>query len=43
VLVAILGLDVVDSLELTKMASICSLATLLLLVPVQIGLFALFF
>lgn len=43
VLVAILGLDVVDSMELTKMASLCSLATLLLLVPVQIGLFALLF
>jgi len=43
VLVAILGLDVVDSMELTKMASICSIATLLLLVPIQIGIFALFF
>ncbi|WP_262177484.1 SLC13 family permease [Haloarcula laminariae] len=43
VLVAILGLDVVDSMELTKMASLCSLATLLLLVPIQIGLFALLF
>ncbi|KOX95505.1 sodium:sulfate symporter [Halorubrum tropicale] len=43
VLVAILGLDVVDSIELTKMASLCSLATLLLLVPIQIGLFVLFF
>ncbi|WP_324760790.1 SLC13 family permease [Haloarcula montana] len=43
VLVAILGLDIVDSMELTKMASVCSLATLLLLVPIQIGLFALFF
>jgi anion transporter len=43
VLVAILGLDVVDSIKLTKMASICSLATLLFLVPVQIGLFVLLF
>jgi hypothetical protein len=41
--VAILGLDVVDSIKLTKMASICSLATLLFLVPVQIGLFVLLF
>ncbi|MBX0325447.1 anion permease [Halomicroarcula sp. F13] len=43
VLVAILGLDVVDSMELTKMASVCSLATLLLLVPVQIAIFTLSF
>jgi len=43
VLVAILGLDVVDSMELTKMASVCSLATLLLLVPVQIAIFTLLF
>ncbi|WP_336338699.1 SLC13 family permease [Haloarcula brevis] len=43
VLVAILGLDVVDSVELTKMASVCSLATLLLLVPVQIAVFTLLF
>jgi anion transporter len=43
VLVAILGLDVVDSLELTKMASVCSFATLLLLVPVQIAIFTLLF
>ncbi|WP_123538624.1 SLC13 family permease [Halosimplex salinum] len=43
VLVAILGFDVVDSLELTRMASVCSVATLLLLVPIQIGLFAFLF
>nr|WP_082678863.1 SLC13 family permease [Halobacterium noricense] len=40
VLVAILGLDVVDSVELIKMAALCSLATLLLLLPIQIGIFA---
>jgi anion transporter len=43
VLVAVLGLDVVDSMELTKMASICSIATLILLVPVQIAIFTVFF
>jgi di/tricarboxylate transporter len=43
VLVAILGFDVVDSVELSKMAGLCSVATILLLVPVQIGLFALVF
>lgn len=43
VLIAIHGLDVVDSVELTRMAIICSVATLVLLVPIQIGLFALFF
>jgi len=43
VLVAILGLDVVDSVELIKMAAICSLATLLVLLPIQIGIFALAF
>lgn len=42
VLIAILGLDVVDSVELIKMASITSLATLLLL-PFQIGVFTLAF
>jgi anion transporter len=41
VLVAILGLDVVDTVELTRMATVCSIATLLLLVPVQIAIFAL--
>jgi len=43
VLVAILGLDVVDSVELIKMAALCSLATLLVLLPLQIGVFALAF
>jgi di/tricarboxylate transporter len=43
VLVGILGLDVVDSVELSRMASACTLATLLVLLPIQIGLFALFF
>lgn len=40
VLVAILGLDVVDTRELVWMAALCSLATLLLLLPIQIGIFA---
>ncbi|MFB6269635.1 MAG: SLC13 family permease [Halobacterium sp.] len=40
VLVAILGLDVVDSRELIRMAALCSLATLLVLLPIQIGIFA---
>ncbi|WP_313696319.1 SLC13 family permease [Halorarum halobium] len=39
VLVAILGLDVVDSRELIRMATVCSLVTLLVLVPIQIGIF----
>lgn len=39
VLVAILGLDVVGSRELIRMATICSLATLLLLLPIQIAIF----
>ena len=43
VLVAILGLDVVDSVELTRMASVCTVATLLVLLPIQIGVFALAF
>ena len=43
VLVGILGLDVVDSTELSRMASACTIATLLLLLPIQIGLFVLFF
>ncbi|MCD2201221.1 anion permease [Halobacterium sp. KA-4] len=43
VLVAILGLDVVDTMELVKMAALCSLATLLVLLPIQIGVFALAF
>jgi len=43
VLVAILGLDVVDSVELIKMAALCSLATLLFLLPIQIGIFAVAF
>ena len=40
VLVAILGLDVVDSRELIVMATVCSLATLLVLLPIQIAVFA---
>ena len=43
VLVAILGLDVVEPLELVRMATVCSLATLLVLLPVQIAVFALWF
>jgi hypothetical protein len=43
VLVAILGFDVVDSVELTRMASLCTIATLLVLLPIQIGVFALAF
>jgi di/tricarboxylate transporter len=43
VLVAILGLDVVDSRELIVMAAICSLATLLVLLPIQIAVFAIAF
>jgi di/tricarboxylate transporter len=39
VLVAILGLDVVDGVELARMASVCSLVTLLVVVPAQIALF----
>lgn len=43
VLVAILGLGVVDSIELSRMASVCTIATLVFLVPIQIALFVLFF
>lgn len=43
VLVAILGLDVVDSVELTRMASLGTIATLVILLPIQIGVFALVF
>ena len=43
VLVTILGLGVVDSMELTRMASICSLLTLGLLLPIQIAIFVTFF
>jgi di/tricarboxylate transporter len=39
VLVAILGLDVVDGVELARMATVCSLVTLLVVVPAQIALF----
>lgn len=42
VLVGILGLGVVDVRELIRMATVCSLVTLLVLLPVQIGLFVLF-
>lgn len=40
VLVAILGLNVVDSIELIRMAAFCSLVTLLVLLPIQILIFA---
>lgn len=43
VLVAILGLDVVDSYELIRMACACSLATIVVLVPIQLGVFAVAF
>jgi len=43
VLVAILGLDVVDSVELSRMAGVCTVATLLTLLPIQIAVFALAF
>ena len=43
VLVGILGLDVVDSVELSRMASACTIATLVVLLPIQIGLFVVFF
>jgi len=43
VLVAILGLDVVDSAELSRMATACTVATLLVLLPIQIGLFSVAF
>lgn len=43
VLVAILGLDMVDTMELVRMAALCSLTTLLVLLPIQIGIFALAF
>ena len=39
VLVGILGLDVVEPAELIRMATLCSLATLLVLLPLQIGIF----
>lgn len=43
VLVAILGLDVAEPVELIRMATACSLVTLFVLLPVQIGIFAAFF
>jgi di/tricarboxylate transporter len=43
VLVGILGLDMANSRELIRMATIASAATLAVLVPVQIALFAFFF
>jgi di/tricarboxylate transporter len=43
VLVAILGLDVVDTKELVRMAVLCSMATLFVLLPIQIGVFVLAF
>ncbi|MDS0300684.1 SLC13 family permease [Halogeometricum sp. S1BR25-6] len=42
VLVAMLGLGATDTRELVRMATVCSLLTLLVLLPVQILLFALF-
>ena len=43
VLVAIAGLDGVDSVELSRMASACTVTALVVLLPIQIGLFALAF
>ncbi|QIO24926.1 SLC13 family permease [Haloarcula sp. JP-L23] len=43
VMVGILGLDVVDSVELTRMASLCSIVTLVVLIPIQIAIFAVVF
>ena len=43
VLVGILGLDMADSMELVRMTVMCSLATLFVLVPIQIAVFAVFF
>ncbi|WP_042663773.1 SLC13 family permease [Haloferax sp. ATB1] len=43
VLVAILGMGTVDSVELTRISSAIAAVSLLFLVPVQIGVFALFF
>jgi hypothetical protein len=43
VLVAVLGLDVVDPPELIRMATICSLVTLAVLLPLQVAVFALAF
>ena len=43
VLVAVLGLDVVDPPELIRMAAICSLVTLAVLLPLQVAVFALAF
>jgi di/tricarboxylate transporter len=43
VMVAILGLDVVDGRELVRMATACTLLTLTVLLPLQIGLFVLLF
>ena len=41
VLVATSGLDVVDSVDLSRMASACTVTTLVVMLPIQIGLFAL--
>ncbi|QLG64170.1 SLC13 family permease [Halorarum salinum] len=43
VLVAILGLDVVDSMELVRMTAVCSLVTLVVLLPIQLAIFAVAF
>lgn len=43
VLVAILGMDVVNSVELTQMSAAVAVTTLLLLIPIQISVFVVFF
>jgi di/tricarboxylate transporter len=43
VLVAILALDVVDTVELTRLSTACTLATLGVLMPIQIAVFTVFF
>lgn len=43
VLVAMLGLGSIETRELIRMATLCSLATIVVLVPIQIGLFVLLF
>ncbi|WP_081927532.1 SLC13 family permease [Halobellus rufus] len=43
VLVAMLGLGVVDTMELSRMATVCTIATMVILLPIQIALFVFFF
>jgi len=43
VLVAMLGLGVVDTMELSRMAALCTIATLVFLLPIQIALFVFLF